>query len=148
MRNAGVEEGCPNLKSFQAQGPEFLRLWQSGSPSLPQGVAAEHSRPVGFHALAALVLDTRPPSESRLGIRKCFEVDGRLPENVEVVHFTQNILQLFEIVAPRPVQARQEILHDISKTFYSDAQLMKLNFGAVAQRLAMKSGSLVPSFQA
>src|SRR5438445_6425629 len=117
MSNTGVEEGCPNLKSFQAEGPEFLRLRQSSSPRFPQGVTADHARRIGCQALPAFVLDTRPPSDSRLGIGKCFDVDGRLPENIEVVHFTQNILQLLEVVAPQTMQARQEILQCVSKTF-------------------------------
>ena len=45
---------------------------------------------------------------SRLGIGKSVDLNGGVPEHVEVVNFPKDILDFLEAAAPRLMQNRQE----------------------------------------
>ncbi len=79
--------------------------------------------------------------------QKGFDLDGGLPENVEIVHLTQKILQIFKILAPSRVQGRQEILDRVAKTLYPNAQIVKGNVGAVAGGPAVEYTSFLPTLE-
>jgi len=50
----------------------------------------------------------------------------------------QQILQLFHFRTPDFMLLGKEVLHDIAKVLDPDAQLMKRNLGAIAQRTPMQ----------
>ena len=63
------------------------------------------------------------------------DVAGKLsrPEHIEVVDFAQQILHVFQVVAPGFVFLRKEIFDDVAKAFDADAQGMQRNLRAIAQ---------------
>ena len=71
-----------------------------GTPHLPQGIFSHHLGAVTVDSATAFFENARMPARPRLGIFQDIQLQRSRPQNIEVVNFSQQVLQLLEVVAP------------------------------------------------
>ncbi len=69
------------------------------------------------------------------------------PQHVEVVNFSQRVLQIAQVLRPLLVQRRQEILHCVAQSLDADSKLVVGGARAIAQCCSVQLASVIPSLQ-
>src|SRR5947209_4488816 len=107
-------------------------LRKSGAPIVPDGIRARGFGAVFVDALVTFFLDAGVPEFTRGLVREHVALEGGVPENVEIVNFAEEVLQVLEVVAPKLVFLRKKIFDDIAEAFDADAQAVEGNLRASA----------------
>src|SRR5258708_28912770 len=66
--------------------------------------------------------DSGMPASSSFLIRKDLAGRRSRPQHVQVMHFAEQILQIFQVVTPCQMQFGQKIFDSVAKTLYTHAQ--------------------------
>ncbi len=94
---------------------------------------ADHFLAVTIQPLRAFFINLLAPTSAALGIGEDPDVDGHVPEHVQIVNIAEKILQFFQIAAPGGVFAWQKILHCVPETLDPDAEFVPCDLRAGAQ---------------
>src|SRR5262249_32590722 len=65
------------------------------------------------------------PARATFEVRKRADVYSGVPQHIEVVNFTKEILQVFQVSAPGGVFAWKEVFNGVAQALDPDAQFMK-----------------------
>src|SRR6266849_7331882 len=120
---------------------------EPGAPEIPEAGLAQSQLPIGFDALVAFTLDDfLPKFQGIFGFEEVRLVHD-FGEDVEVVNFSEHVLEALKIVAPNGVVLRKQALDGIAKALYSDAQRVPGSGFLGAQGLGVKFPGAFESFQ-
>ncbi len=93
------------------------------------------------NAFGALAADGASPAFTLLRRGEAAGLQGRGPQNVQVVDLPQNILQLFQVFAPVLIVQGQKVLDDVAESLDANAKRMQRDFASIA-----KGGSMQPDY--
>src|SRR5260370_23891509 len=144
MRIGGAGRGA---QTSQRSGFNAAIGRESGTPEVPEAGLAESQLPIGFDALIAVTLDDFLPEFQRIfGFEEVrFLHDFR--EEVEVMNFSEHVLETFKIVAPTSIMIRKQAFDGIAKALQSNAQRVPGFWFFGAQGLGVKFSGLFEPFQ-
>jgi hypothetical protein len=143
----GIEAVRPELHPARSQQLYLLALGQGSAPHSPERIGANHFGAVLIDALGALGEDPLVPVVAGTCIGKNLARNGRGPQHVEIVNFTEQILDFFEIIAPSLVLDGKKILYDITEAFDSYPQAVERDLGAVAQSTRVEFAGCGPALK-
>ena len=103
MARLRVESSGPAFYPRQRANVRLRR--QIRPPYIPQRSRPQHPLPVSIHPLFSLLLNKGLPALQGGLITKDLQSDGVCPEQIQVMDFTEMVLQLFEALLP---SAREE----------------------------------------
>jgi len=108
--NVRIKERRPGAKPGRGCILQRAVLRQFRAPYAPQGVWPSHPVTVFCQPLLAFFSDLLLPVQALL-VAKIAAPSQDRPEHIQVVHFTQQVLQLPQILAPPLMALGEEILH-------------------------------------
>ena len=136
--------GIPNQRSARRAKPghrgsfEPAPLRQPRSPLLPEVAVPVSQLPVSLEPLVAFGADSlRPHRAGLFGFRAALTRD-LLRQHIQVMHITQKVLNVFQIVAPSFIARRQKALHGVTKSLHSDSQRVPMFRLIRTQHLSMQ----------
>src|SRR5260370_32952651 len=95
---------------------------ERGAPEVPEVGRAGSQLPIGFDALVAFTLDDfLPEFQGIFGFEEVRLVHD-FREDVEVVNFSEHVLEAFKIVAPNSIVLWKQAFDGIAKALQSNAQ--------------------------
>ena len=147
MSEIGIKSIRPELHAPRGKELDLLALRQPSTPDRPQRIGPDHFGAVVVDALGARGQNSLPPLSARMWIGKNMTRDGGGPEHVEIVNFTEQVLDLFEVIAPSLVLNREKVFYDVTEALDADSQTVESQLRSVVQRLAMKFASGGPALQ-
>src|SRR5258708_2080051 len=120
---------------------------EPGAPEVPEAGLAESQLPIGFDALVAFTLDDfLPEFQGIFGFEEVRLVHD-FREDVEVVNFSEHVLEAFKIVAPNSIVLWKQAFDGIAKALQSNAQRVPGFWFFGAQGLGVKFPGLFETFQ-
>src|ERR1700676_387707 len=69
------------------------------------------------------------------------------PEYVKVVHFAEQVLYFFQVIAPSVVLYGKKVIHDVAEALDADAKTVKRGLRTVAQGASMQLTSFGPALK-
>src|SRR5450631_1086812 len=137
----------PELHALRSNRVNLLALRQAGTPLVPQGIRTDRPLPIFVNPLRALVNDSRMPALARIFVWKYVARQRGGPQHVQIVHLSQQVLHVLQVVAPSLVLDGQKILDDVAKPFDPNSESMKPNLRPVTQRPGVPFPRRRPAFQ-
>src|SRR3974390_1944591 len=143
-RNLCDPRGIPKQRPSRRANPGHRRrlesapLRQPRSPLLPQVAVPVSQLPISLEAFLPFALNSFPPCRARLfRFRGGLQCDS-LRQHIQIVHISEQVLKVLQIVAPRLITFRQEALDRIAESFHSNSQHVPVLTLTGTQRLSMQ----------
>ena len=103
MRINGTGRGA---QAGQRSGFDAAICRQPRTPDIPQAGLAQREPAIGFDALASLARDEFVPEFERIFGLDNIRLPHRIRENIEIMDFSEQVLDTLEVIAPRGVLLR------------------------------------------
>ena len=122
MREVRIKDLRPQFHAIGGDGMNLTALWQRSTPNVPERMSTDHFFAIEIDPRGPFGEDSGMPATSSFLIRKDLAGRRSRPQHVQVMHFAEQILQIFQIVTPGQMQFGQKIFDSVAKTLYADAQ--------------------------
>src|ERR1700736_4203531 len=122
MLEVRIKDLRPQFDAIGGDGMNLTPLRQRGTPNVPERMSTDHFFAIEIDPPGPLGEDSGMPASSSYLIGEDLAGRRSRPQHVQVMHFAEQILQVFQIVTPGQMQFGQKIFDSVAKTLYADAQ--------------------------
>src|ERR1700731_3174777 len=122
MLEVRIKDLCPQFHATGGDGMNLTSLWQRSTPNTPERMSTDHSFAIETDPCGPFGADSGMPVTSSFLVWKDLARRRSRPQHVQVMHFAEQILQVFEIVTPGQMQFGQKIFDRVAKILHADAQ--------------------------
>ena len=140
-------ERGPFAEPRETRGTQILLRGQSLAPNSQGRSFSRHLRAILPQPRRSLLLHFRAPRRKGSFLEETSALHDHLIENREVVNFSQQVLQEFQIGRPTLIHRRQKIFHGVAKLLQAHAQAVVGEEAPAALRAAIQVANTFPDFE-